>query len=166
MATRAKSKFRVGEYIVHHYYGVGQIEDILQKGLDEDRKVFYRIQTKTNTYWLPVGDEDSDRIDRLRDKKAFHKALNILTEDPQLISEDNKSRKKVIQDRWKEGNLDSRARLMRDLNYRRTGRLLNFDERQLLESIQNQFIDEWLLVDPSLNRSDAKKRIDRALEEE
>jgi RNA polymerase-interacting CarD/CdnL/TRCF family regulator len=165
MATKIKSKYKIGDWIVHHQFGIGEIKDILEKGLDENRKTFYKVQTKKNTYWLPVGEEDSDRIEPLRNKKTFKHALAILAEKPEKIAKNHKSRKKQIQERWKEGDLESRARLLRDLNGRDNRKSLNFNERQMVKKIRTQFIDEWLLVDHSLDRKEAKEKIYKALKE-
>ena len=163
MAPRIKSKYKVGKWLVHHQFGVGEIKDIVEKGLGEDRKTFYKVQTKKNTYWLPVGEEENDRVEPLRNKKDFKATLEILATKPEKIATSHKSRQKEIQERWKEGSLESRTRLMRDLNGLLNRKTLNFNERQTLKRIQTQFIDEWLLVDPNLDRKEAKKRVQEAL---
>lgn len=165
MAPRVKSKYKIGEWLVHHQFGVGEIKDITEKGLGEDRKTFYKVQTKKNIYWLPVGEEDSGRIEPLRTKKVFKTMLEILAAKPEKIASNHKSRNKEIQERWKEGTLESRVRLMRDLSGRLNRKTLNFNERQLLKKIRTQFIDEWLLVEPKLDRKDAKKMVQEALKE-
>jgi RNA polymerase-interacting CarD/CdnL/TRCF family regulator len=165
MAPRIKSKYKIGEWLVHHQFGVGEIKDIVEKGLDEDRKTFYKVQTKKNTYWLPVGEENTDRVEPLRHKKNFKSMLEILAAKPEKIATNHKSRQKEIQERWNEGSLESRTRLMRDLNGRLNRKTLNFNERQTLKRIRTQFIDEWLLVDSNLDRKEAKKRVQEALNE-
>lgn len=165
MTSKVKQKFKTGEWIVHQYHGVGEIKGILEKGLNEDRKTFYKIKTKKNTYWLPVGAEDSDRIEPLRNKKDFKHALKILAEKPEKIAKSHKSRKKLIHERWKDCDLESRASLLRDLNGRLNRKHLNFDERQTYKRVRGQFIDEWLLVDPSLSQKEAQKAIQQALKE-
>lgn len=165
MAPRIKSKYKIGDWLVHHQFGVGEIKDIIEKGLEEDRKTFYKVKTKKNTYWLPVGDEDNDRVEPLRNKKEFNTMLEILAAKPEKIASNHKSRNKEIHERWKEGTLESRARLMRDLSGRLNRKSLNFNERQLLKKIQTQFIDEWLLVDPKIDGKEAKQKVQQALQE-
>jgi len=165
MAPRIKNKYRIGEWLVHHQFGVGEIKDIIEKGLGEDRKTFYKVQTNKNIYWLPVSDEDSDRVEPLHNKKDFNAMLEILAAKPEKVAINHKSRSKEIHERWREGTLESRTRLMRDLSGRLNRETLNFNERQLLKKIQTQFIDEWLLVDPKLDRKEAKMMIQQALDE-
>ncbi len=40
---------------------------------------------------------------------------------------------------------------------------LNFNERQLFNKIRSQFIEEWLLVKPSLDQNEAQQIIQQAL---
>ena len=163
MARRIKNNYKIGKWLIHHQFGVGEIMDIVEKGLGEDRKIFYKVRTKKNIYWLPVGDEDNERVESLHNKKDFKAMLEILATKPELIATDHKSRQKEIKERWTEGTLESRARLMRDLNGLLNRKTLNFNERQMLKRIQTQFIDEWLLVDSSLDRKEAKQRVQEAL---
>lgn len=165
MTSKAKNKFKIGQWLVHHHFGVGEIKSIKEKGLGDDRKTFYEVKTKKNTYWLPVGEEDSSRVEPLRNKKDFKEALDILAEKPKKIAKNHSTRTNQISERWKEGTIESRAQLMRDLNGRSNRKSLNFNERQLLKNIRTQFIDEWLLVKPSLDRKEAKKMIQQALKE-
>ena len=165
MSPKKKSKYKIGQFIIHHQFGVGEISNITEKGLGEDRKLFYKVKTKKNTYWLPVGNEDSNRIEPLRDKKQFEKALDIIASKPKKIAKNHNSRKTEIRERWNDGSLESRARLLRDLNGRAIRKHLNFYERQTLKDIRTQMIDEWVLVKPSLERKEAKKRIQCAMKE-
>lgn len=165
MSPRRKSKYKIGQFIIHHQFGVGEIKDITEKGLGEDRKLFYKVKTKKNTYWLPVGNEDNDRVEPLRNKKQFNEALAILSAKPEKIAKNHNSRKTEIREHWNDGSLESRARLLRDLNGRAKRKSLNFYERQMLKDIRSQLIDEWVLIKPSQDRKEAKKCIQQALKE-
>lgn len=162
---RKKNKFNIGDLIVHYYYGVGEIKDILDKGVDDDRQTFYKVKTNKIVYWLPVVDEDSDHITPLRDKKAFDKALKVLAAKPEKLSKHHKARKKNINERWKDGDLEARARLMRDLNGRLKRKKLNFNEKELFKKVQQHFINEWLMAVKTLTRKEARQTIRKALEE-
>ncbi|MDY6874068.1 MAG: CarD family transcriptional regulator [Chloroflexota bacterium] len=165
MVSKKTAKFKVGDWIVHHYYGVGEVKGILEKGVDEDRQTFYKVKTNKIVYWLPVGEEDSDHIEPLRTKLDFQAALKTIAAQPERLAIHHKARKKNINDRWKDGDLKARARLMRDLNGRLKRNKLNFNEKELFKKVQKHFIDEWLLADATMTRKEAQKQLNEALQE-
>jgi DNA phosphorothioation-dependent restriction protein DptG len=63
-----------------------------------------------------------------------------------------------------DGDLTSRAELLRDLNGRKCLNKLSFNEREMLDKVMKYFINEWLITDKSLTRSIANKEINKALQ--
>jgi len=163
MVAIKNSRFEIGDWIVHYYYGVGKVEDIVEKGLDGNEKTFYKVSTKEIDYWIPVEEENVDHIEPIRTKKDFDRALDIVAEPPEPIAKHHKTRKKSIHDRWLEGNLESRARLLRDLHGRLKLEKLSFSEKEMLEKVRRFFINEWIITDKSLTRKEARKRLRNAL---
>jgi len=163
MVPKENSRFEIGDWVVHFYHGVGQIKDIVEKGLDGNEKTFYKVKTKEIDYWIPLEDEDAEHIQPIRSKKNFEDALKILEEQPEPIAKHHKTRKKRIHERWCEGTLTSRAKLMRDLNGRMKLEKLSFSEREMLEKVRRYFINEWVITDQALTRKKARKLIREAL---
>jgi RNA polymerase-interacting CarD/CdnL/TRCF family regulator len=163
MVKIENSRFEVGDWVVHYYYGVGKVEDIVEKGLDGNEKIFYKVSTKDIDYWIPLEDEDTDHIEPIRSKKDFNQALETIAEAPQPIAKHHKTRKKRIHDRWLEGNLESRAKLLRDLHGRLKLEKLSFSEKEMLEKVRRFFINEWIITDDSLTKKEARKILREAL---
>lgn len=164
MASPAKTnRFDIGEMIVHHYYGVGKVEAIVNKGVEGNKQQFYRVSTPKMDYWLPIEEEDTDNVEPIRSKADFESSLKILSQAPETIAEHHKSRKKVIHERWQDGSLTSRARLMRDLNGRLKLVKLSFNEKEMLEKVRRAYINEWLVADGDLKRPQAQAQIREAL---
>jgi len=163
MVAKESLRFNIGDWIVHYYHGVGQVKDIIEKGLDGNEKTFYKVTTREIDYWIPIEDADSDHLEPVRSKQDFDDALEILSSKPKPIAQHHKSRKKKIHDRWMDGNLLSRAKLMRDLNGRLKLEKLSFSEKSMLEKVRKYFINEWIIVDENLTKSHAKKKIRKAL---
>ncbi|MHA1280437.1 MAG: CarD family transcriptional regulator [Candidatus Helarchaeota archaeon] len=163
MVAIKNSRFEIGDWIVHYYYGVGKVEDIVEKGLDGNEKIFYKVSTKEIDYWIPVEKENVDHIKPIRPKKDFNKALDILAEAPEPIAQHHKTRKKCIHERWLEGNLGSRAKLLRDLHGRLKLEKLSFSEKEMFEKVRRFFINEWIISDKSLTQEEARKKIREAL---
>ena len=163
MVSRDKSRFKIGDWIVHYFHGVGKVKDIVKKGLDGNKKTFYKVTTSDIDYLIPIDDEDADHIEPIRSKQDFEDALYVLAKSPEPISEHHKSRKKLIHDRWLEGDLISRAELLRDLNGRQKLEKLSFSEKEVLAKIENYFINEWIITNKSLTKKTANKRLHKAL---
>lgn len=163
MVAKKSLRFNIGDWIIHYYHGVGQVKDIVEKGLEGNEKTFYKVTTKDIDYWIPIEDEDSDHIEPIRTEQDFEEALKVLTSKPEPIANHHKSRKKKIHDRWLDGDLLSRAKLLRDLNGRLKLIKLSFSEKEVLKKVRSYFINEWLIVDSNLTRKKAKKKIRKAL---
>lgn len=162
-ATKEKTRFDIGDWIIHYYHGVGKVEDIVEKGLDGNQKLYYKVSTKEIDYWIPLEDEGSEHIEPIRSKEDFNEALNIIEQKPIPIAQHHKTRKKKIHDRWMIGSLESRAELLRDLYGRLKLEKLSFNEKGMMEKVQSFFISEWLITDEALTRKQAKKRLRAAL---
>lgn len=163
MVAKKSLRFNIGDWIIHYYHGVGQVKDIVEKGLEGNEKTFYKVTTKDIDYWIPIEDEDSDHIEPIRTEQDFEEALKVLASKPEPIANHHKSRKKKIHDRWLDGDLLSRAKLLRDLNGRLKLIKLSFSEKEVLGKVRRYFINEWLIVDSNLTRKKAKKKIRKAL---
>ena len=163
MAAKSALKFKIGDWIVHSYYGVGEVVDILEKDLDGHREIFYRVSAAEVEFWLPNAKADAEHIHPIRTKKEFDQAIKILSKPPVLISEPPNRSKRLIYERWLDGSLPARAALLRDLYGRNSTKELSYDEKKTLEKVENFFIDEWVLSNPSLSRTQAKQRLAEAL---
>lgn len=164
MLTKQKLRFHIGDWVVHYFHGVGKIEGIVKKGLAEQEKMYYKVSTKDMDYWIPLKDEMSDHIEPIRKPEEFEDALLVLAEIPEPIGKHHKTRKKRIHERWMDGDLTSRAELLRDINGRRRSNKLSFNEREMLDKVKKYFINEWLITDKSLTRANANKEINKALQ--
>ena len=162
-ADTGKTRFNIGDWIVHYYHGVGQVENIVIKGLDGNQKKYYKVSTKNIDYWIPFEDEGSDHIEPIRPKSKFNTALKIVEMKPHAIANHHKSRKKKINDRWMIGSLKSRAELLRDLHGRMKLQKLSFSEKEMFHKVRESFISEWLISDENLTRKQAGKRLRMAL---
>jgi RNA polymerase-interacting CarD/CdnL/TRCF family regulator len=157
------SRFEVGDWIVHHYHGIGRIEAIVEKGLADKGKLYYQVVTKDMKYWLPIEDEDSKHVEAIRTKAEFEEAIKVFTTTPKPIAKHYKARKKRIHKRWQNGDLLSRAKLIRDLHGRNIIQKLSFNERETLETLKTFFIEEWLVADPNLSKDKAAARMNDLL---
>jgi len=158
-----ETRFNIGDWIVHYYHGVGKIEDIVEKGLDGNQKLYYKVSTKDIDYWIPLEDESNDHIEPIRSKEDFAEALKTIAKKPIPIAQHHKTRKKRIHDRWMIGSLESRAEAVNRLHGRLKLEKLSFSEKEMLEKVRKYFINEWLITEEGLTRKQARKKLRVAL---
>ncbi len=163
MPSKRKTRFKVGDWTVHYNFGVGEVEDILEKGVGADRQVFYKIKTDKITYWLPLDNEDCNYIQHIRNHNDFRKAINVLSLTPDPMETQFRVRKNIVHERSLDGSLSGRATLIRDLNGWDKVHNLNYKEKMLLTSLCQTFIDEWVKSDQSITLIEAKDRLKDAL---
>ena len=139
---KKSSRFEVGDWVIHYFHGIGKVKDIVEKGLDGNEKTFYKVATKEIDYWIPIEGENAEHIVPVRSKKEFSKALKLLASTPEPIANHFKTRKKKIHNRWLDGDLLSRAKLLRDLNGRLKLEKLSFSEKEMLKKVRKYFIEK------------------------
>jgi CarD family transcriptional regulator len=143
--TECTKEYSIGDWIVHLYYGVGQIKKIEVKPLLGENVECYRVQTKAGTYWLPIEEEDNPRVRPITSREGIKRGLEILNNRPRHIKADYKEVKKWIEEVKSEGSFVSIARLLRDLSARSTVKKLNVLEEQTFKSFSEQLLKEWSL---------------------
>ena len=163
MEQKQALKFKIGDWVVHTSYGVGKVLDIVDKDMDGQQETYFKVSTKEIEYWLPVAKADADHIFALRSKGDFNKALKILSEAPKPMLEPQNQYKRLIVERWLDGSLSARAALIRDLHGRDSVKPLSYDEKATYEKAENSFITEWIIVNPSLSKAEARDKLREAL---
>jgi CarD family transcriptional regulator len=164
MAAKKTLRFNVGDHIVHDLHGVGKVVDIVEKTSDGHQETFFKVSTAQFEYWIPVDKADADHIRPIRSKKDFNDAIQIISDPPELLTQSYNNNKRMISERWLDGSLPSRAAMLRDLHGQNNRKTLSYDEKITFKKVENYFIDEWIISNPSLTRSMARQKLNEALE--
>lgn len=135
--------FSKGQWIVHHYYGVGQIKGVEKKSLDGETVSYYKVKTRNSQYWIPVESEDSSRLRPLSSPAEIKKIINILQRRPKEMDPDHLQRKRLIREVLGSGSLADMARLVRDLTARQHAKKLNPTEEDALDRFKEGLLREW-----------------------
>jgi RNA polymerase-interacting CarD/CdnL/TRCF family regulator len=142
--------YKKGDWIVHAYYGVGQIKGVDRKAIEGVKKKYYRVKTKAMTYWLPVNNSDVEHIRPVASKNLFTRSLKIIRKKPRKMAKDYRVREKEISEALAACSLKALARLIRDLYGRRvTKGKMNMRDVEILENAKNHFINEYVVVKDS-----------------
>ncbi len=135
-----------GDWIVHAYYGIGQITKVVTKAIGEQKAKYYRVDAKNSTFYVPVKDPINDRIRPLSSTYKLRKAKKILRSDPEELPENHNDRRKYISEYSSNSEMDSAAEVLRDLSHRNKEHGLNDYEQKVFDATEKRFIREWAII--------------------
>lgn len=138
--------YGTGDWIVHVFYGLGQVIGNDKRILEGEKHRFLKVKTADSVYWIPVAKIENDRIRPLASKNQFRYALALIRKPPKKLSGDYLARKKEISKTLQNVSLYSKARMIRDLNGRSTTSKFNSTENNVLIDMKELFLSEWALV--------------------
>ncbi len=142
--TSQVEQFEVGDWVVHNWYGVGEIKKIEERPIHGEDKQCYKVKTKDAIYWLPVKNSVNDRTRHVVNKSRFKKALSALKSTPEKMAKNYRTRNAKIREVLMEsGSLIKMAALYRDIMGLREKKKLNTTEKNAVEKIRERIVREW-----------------------
>lgn len=90
-----QKSLKIGQWIVHTHYGIGQIFDVEKKRLGEEEKDYFGVKTSDREYWLALENVNSPRIRIISSQKLFEEALTILQTHPERLPDNYRFSRKV-----------------------------------------------------------------------
>lgn len=138
--------YSTGDWVVHSYYGVGQIKGVEVKPiLGEDKKCF-KVKTNNSTFWFPKAEADNPRIRPIASQDIIEKVIRNLRRKSNKLNTDRKYWKKQIDEVQANGDLLSISILIRDLSAQQVIRRLNQTEENALAHLEDRLIREWAAI--------------------
>lgn len=138
-----------GDWIVHSFYGIGQIKSVETKLIDQKKTRYFKVKAKNSTFFVPVNNAINERIRLISTEYKLRKAKKALRSTPQSLPDNHNERKKMIQEKSSNRSLENIAGLLRDLRYRKATEGLNDYEVNTLHIFENLFIREWAIIKES-----------------
>jgi RNA polymerase-interacting CarD/CdnL/TRCF family regulator len=154
-----------GDWIVHSYYGIGQIKSIETKLIDKEKVRYYKVKAKNSTFFVPVNNVINERIRPISTEYRLRKAKKALRSTPQELPENHNDRKKFIKEISSDRSLDNIAEIIRDLTYRKEHEGLNDFEENTLQRLEKLFIREWAIIKDS-TEDEIHERLEKIFREE
>ena len=154
-----------GDWIVHSYYGIGQIKSVESKLIDEKKVNYFKVKTKNSTFFVPVNNIDNDRIRPISTEYKLKKAKQALISTPQSLPDNHNERKRFIQESSSDRTLDNIAELIRDLAYRKNTNGLNDFEANTLYNLENLFVGEWAII-KNTSEQEIHAQLEKLIQEE
>jgi RNA polymerase-interacting CarD/CdnL/TRCF family regulator len=153
-----------GDWIVHLYYGIGQIVGTETKKIGGEKVQYYKVRTKNSTYFVPVTNAINDRIRPLSSEYKLRKAKQILREEPQEFPDNHNERRKYLNETTSDRSIYNSAQLIRDLAYRKHHHGLNDFEKRALENTEQLFVLEWSIIQ-EISEEEAHEKLEKIIEE-
>lgn len=138
--------YSIDDWIVHSYYGVGQIERIEVKPIHGKDTQCFKVRTKDSTFWFPTTDDDNPRIRPVGSKDIIHKVVKSLRRKSNKLDTDRRYWKKRIDEVQSNGDLLSISLFIRDLSAHQVLRDLNQTEADTLEHYKERLLREWASI--------------------
>ncbi|MBN1537504.1 MAG: hypothetical protein JW908_12275 [Anaerolineales bacterium] len=157
-------EYEVGDKVVHWAYGVGEVVKIDKKMLDGQYELYYKIQVRDLTIWVPVDDASKTSLRLPTQAKDFEKLFRILQGSGVELSTDRLERKTYFSEALRSGNLEAVCKVIRDLSAFSREKKLNDNDSLVLERAKNLLLEEWRLSF-DIPMAEAQKRLKRLLNE-
>jgi RNA polymerase-interacting CarD/CdnL/TRCF family regulator len=156
--------FQVGDKVVHWSYGPGQIVQVDKKRISGRTDLYYVVQIRDLTLWVPVDGAVRHSLRPPTSKREFRRLFEILRGPGEILSDDRLERKAYLTGHMRDGTLESICRAIRDLITRSYRKKLNDSDAALLERARRYLLDEWE-ISFSISMNDAQRQLDLLLEE-
>ena len=86
----SNSTYSLDDWVVHSYYGVGQIKRVEFKPINEEEQECFKVKTKDSTFWFPTTDTDNPRIRPVASVALMKKVISQLRSEPNIVELDKK----------------------------------------------------------------------------
>lgn len=160
----ANPHFSEGNWVVHTFYGLGQIKGQETKIINGKESTYFRVKTKDITYWVPLDQTESARFRPLSSQGDFQEAIQALTQPAHEMDSDHQVRKDRIKQVRSDPSPVGVARLVRDLKARCKDKTLNATEEEALTHFTERLVSEWSVC-MQISIGQAQQDLDRCLKQ-
>ncbi len=137
-------QFKVGDYVVHPTYGVGNILRLEERQLAEaEKRLYYVIDINKSTVWVPVDSTNASGLRKLTPAQELAQYRQLLKSKPSALDKDHHKRRLDIQERLKSGSFRVMCEIVRDLTAYGWSRNLSDVDATSLQKICAELSREW-----------------------
>lgn len=156
-----------GDWLVHQYYGVGQLKGKETKNIGGEASTYFRLEMDNNsTIFIPEEKLNSEWFRPIASQTTLREMKEILARPPKKMDQNFNTRKSRIKKVMTENSLVDIARIIRDLSGRRKRRkTLSKTEDSALRKLKDRLLSEWAVA-TGLDEEDARIKLKALLEEE
>jgi RNA polymerase-interacting CarD/CdnL/TRCF family regulator len=156
--------FHKGDTVMHWTYGIGQILNLEERALAGAKTIYYVVQVRDMTVWVPADKKVKSRLRPPLSKQRFQQLLEILSSPSEPLPEDRLERKTRLQELLNDGSPESLCRVVRDLSayQKQKPRPMNDNDQMILKQSRNTLLGEWGFV-LSITHAQAESELYRLL---
>src|SRR6185503_20263353 len=99
--------FHKGDMVMHWTHGIGQIVNLEERALSGLKTIYYVVQLRDMTVWVPADSKVGSRLRPPTSKFRFQQLLAILSSPSEPLPEDRLERKTHLLELLKGGRLES-----------------------------------------------------------
>jgi RNA polymerase-interacting CarD/CdnL/TRCF family regulator len=135
--------FHEGDPVMHWTYGLGKIVGLEERTLSGAKALYYAVQVKDLTIWVPSDSNLSNRLRPPTSASRFRQLRAILSSPGDPLPEDRQARRLQLREMLKDGRAESLCQIIRDLSAYQKLRSLNDNDQVLLKEARNALLGEW-----------------------
>jgi RNA polymerase-interacting CarD/CdnL/TRCF family regulator len=140
--------FHKGDTVMHWTYGIGQILNLEERALAGSKTIYYEVQVKNMTVWVPADSKVRSRLRTPTSKPRFTRLLAILSSPSELLPADRLERKNHLVALLEDCRPESLCLVIRDLSayQKQLGKPMNDNDQMILKQSRNTLLGEWGFV--------------------
>jgi RNA polymerase-interacting CarD/CdnL/TRCF family regulator len=156
--------FHKGDMVMHWAHGIGEIVNLEERALAGSKAVYYVVQVRDMTVWVPADTNVGSRLRPPTPKSRFERLLAILSSPSEPLPEDRLERKTRLLELLQDGRPESLCQIIRDLSayQKQLGKPMNDNDQMVLKQSRNTLLGEWGFV-LSLTHAQAEHELHRLL---
>jgi RNA polymerase-interacting CarD/CdnL/TRCF family regulator len=138
--------FHEGDTVMHWTYGLGQIIRLEERDVFGLKALYYAVQIRDLTVWVPSDGELEHRLRRPTSKSGFKELIAILSNPGEPLPDDRQERRTRLLALLRDGRTQSLCRIIRGLHAYRKIHQLNDSDQNILKQSKSALLGEWEFV--------------------
>ena len=137
-------EFRIGDWVVHAAYGLGQLVSIEERKFSEaGARLFYEISLSMGTIWIPVDTEATSGLRPAMTGSELDHYRDVLMSRPMPLNESYRQRQTDLESRLNQNSVQVVCEVVRDLTERERRKALSRTDAVTLKKTQASLYQEW-----------------------
>jgi RNA polymerase-interacting CarD/CdnL/TRCF family regulator len=164
MYQEVRMNFHKGDTVMHWTHGIGQIVNLEERALAGSKTIYYVVQVRDMTVWVPADSKVQSRLRSPTPKPRFKRLLAILSDPSQPLPQDRLERKTHLLELLQDGRPESLCQVIRDLSayQKQLGKPMNDNDQIVLKQSRTTLLGEWGFV-LSITHAEAEIELYRLL---
>ena len=156
--------FHKGDTVMHWTYGIGQIVNLEERALAGSKTIYYEVQVRDMTVWVPADSKVGSRLREPTSKLRFQRLLAILSSPSEPLPVDRVERKTHLLELVQDGRPEGLCQVIRDLSayQKQLGKPMNDNDQMILKQSRRTLLGEWGFV-LSITPAQAEHELHRLL---